>query len=77
MNLLLFMSSAAGRIIRIMAGVGLALWGYSLSSTAGWLVVIVGVIIVAAGLFDFCLFAPLFAMPFSGSGIRAKKNARE
>ena len=72
MNFPLFMSSAAGRLIRILAGMGLAWWGYSLSSTFGWVIAVIGIVVLAAGIFNFCIFAPLFGMPLKGSEIRSK-----
>jgi len=36
-------------------------------------VAVVGAVPLAAGLFDFCVFAPLFGNPMSGPKIRAEK----
>ncbi len=67
-----FLASPAGRITRIVAGVGLVLWGLlGLNGTTGVVVAIVGLVPLAAGLFDFCVFAPLFKAPLSGAKIRA------
>ena len=69
-----FLASPAGRIIRIVAGIALIIWGlWGLGSTAGMVVAIVGLVPLAAGLFDFCVFAPLFGAPLSGAKIRAGK----
>ncbi|MEY4741709.1 MAG: hypothetical protein RL672_459 [Actinomycetota bacterium] len=62
-----FMASTTGRAVRAIAGATLLIWG--LFAGIVWLDV-VGAIIAAAGLFDFCLFAPLFKMPLSGKKIR-------
>jgi hypothetical protein len=67
-----FMASSAGRITRIVAGailiaIGL-LW---LNGTAGIIVAIIGLVPLTAGVFDFCVFAPLFGAPLSGPKIRA------
>jgi hypothetical protein len=52
----------------------LVVWGlWGLGSTAGIVVAIVGLVPLVAGLFDFCVFAPLFGAPFSGPKIRAGK----
>jgi len=49
-------------------------WGlFGLSGTTGYVVAIIGVVPLVAGLFDFCLFAPLFGAPLSGLKIRAGK----
>jgi len=69
-----FMASPAGRIIRIVAGVALIVWGLmGLTGTAGIIVVIIGLVPLVAGVFDFCVFAPLFGAPLSGPKIRAGK----
>jgi hypothetical protein len=69
-----FMVSPAGRIVRILAGVALVAWGLlGLTGTVGIIVAIVGLVPLLAGLFDFCVFAPLFGYPFSGKQARAGK----
>ncbi|HLE22913.1 MAG TPA: YgaP-like transmembrane domain [Anaerolineales bacterium] len=67
-----FMASTTGRIVRIVAGLALIGWGLlGLGGTAGLIVAIVGIVPLAAGVLDFCLFAPLFKNPMSGKQIRA------
>lgn len=71
-----FMSSAAGRILRIVVGLGLIGWGVFLIATAsnltvGIILVVVGVVPLVAGLADVCVFAPLFGAPLSGAKVRA------
>lgn len=69
-----FMSSPAGRITRIVAGlilVALGLW--VINGTGGIIVAVIGLVPLVAGLFDFCVFAPLFGAPMSGPKIRADK----
>ena len=69
-----FMTSPAGRITRIVAGLALVLWGLlGLGGTAGIVVAVVGAVPLLAGLFDFCVFAPLFGAPMSGPKVRAAK----
>ena len=69
-----FMASGAGRITRIVAGIALVAWGFLvLGGTAGVVVAVVGAVPLLAGLFDFCVFAPLFGAPLSGPKIRAAK----
>ena len=66
-----FMSSGAGRLARIVAGIALIAAGLlALEGTIGIIVAIVGVVPLLAGLFDFCVFAPLFGNPLSGAKIR-------
>jgi hypothetical protein len=69
-----FMASPAGRITRIVAGlilVALGLW--VMSGTGGIIVAVIGLVPLLAGIFDFCVFAPLFGDPLSGPKIRAGK----
>jgi glutaminase len=69
-----FMASTAGRILRAVAGVILLYVGLQMMTGVGGIVVaVVGVVMIAAGVFDFCLFAPLFGNPLSGKKIRAGK----
>ncbi|HSB00274.1 MAG TPA: DUF2892 domain-containing protein [Anaerolineales bacterium] len=69
-----FMASAAGRVIRIAAGLALVLWGLmSIGGTTGVVVAVIGLVPLVAGLFDFCIFAPLFGAPLSGPRIRSGK----
>jgi hypothetical protein len=70
-----FLASPAGRIIRIVAGIALVAWGLfgNLSTAVGIILIVVGLVPLVAGLFDFCVFAPLFGAPLSGPKIRAGK----
>ena len=75
MTFVSFMSSAAGRMLRMVAGLIIVAVGVSLSLagivTVGVIVAIVGLVPFLAGVFDVCLFAPLFGAPFSGAKARA------
>jgi hypothetical protein len=69
-----FMASRTGRMVRIVAGLVLIVWGlFGLSGATGMVVAVVGAVPFIAGLFDFCVFAPLFGEPLSGPKIRAGK----
>ena len=69
-----FMASTSGRLTRIVAGLVLIAWGLmGLGGTAGIIVAVVGAVPLLAGVFDFCIFAPLFGSPLSGPKIRATK----
>jgi hypothetical protein len=67
-----FMTSPAGRVTRVVGativiGSGLIAVG----GTSGVVLAAVGIVPLAASLFDICVFAPLFQLPFSGARIRA------
>jgi hypothetical protein len=68
-----FMASTAGRLLRIVAGIALVIVGLMMQSTGGYILAVVGLLPLAAGVFDWCIFAPLFRMPFTGKAIRACK----
>jgi hypothetical protein len=62
-----FMRSAAGRLARIVAGLALILVGlFVVKGTAGIVMAVIGVVPLAAGIFNFCLFGPLFGVGFLG-----------
>jgi hypothetical protein len=68
-----FIASPTGRLVRILAGIALIAWGYlSLAGTTGIIVIVIGLVPLLAGLFDVCVFAPLFRLPFGGSALRSK-----
>ena len=67
------MASTTGRIVRISAGGALIVWGLlGLTGTLGIVVAVIGLVPLLAGLFDVCVFAPLFRNPFKGSEIRGE-----
>ena len=69
-----FMASGRGRAVRVAAGLALIVWGlFGLSGATGLVVAVIGAVPFIAGLFDFCVFAPLFGQPLSGPRIRAGK----
>ena len=69
-----FMASTTGRIVRIVAGIALVVWGLvGLGGTAGIVVAVIGAVPLVAGMFDFCVFAPLFGNPLSGTKIRSEE----
>ncbi len=72
--LISFLASGNGRLVRVAAGFVLIAWGlFGLHSVVGTVLAVVGVVPFVAGLFDFCVFAPLFGLPLSGPKIRAAK----
>lgn len=66
-----FMASTAGRLLRIVAGIALVVWGWTgLGGTTGTIVAVIGLLPLLAGVFDFCVFGPLFGCPLSGKQVR-------
>ncbi len=68
MSLIKFLGSTTGRWVRAIAGLALVIWGV-LAGIA--VLTVIGALVAAAGLFDFCIFAPLFKKPFKGRKLRA------
>jgi hypothetical protein len=69
-----FMSSPAGRILRVAAGAGMIAGGINADSDGGTIVAVAGGVPLLAGTFDFCVISPLFGGPFWGKNIRAAKG---
>lgn len=68
-----FIAGSLGRIIRAVVGLALILIGILLvGGTGGWILAVIGLAPLAAGVFDFCIFAPLFGLPFIGPRLRER-----
>ena len=67
-----FMAGSAGRVLRIILGLSLIVWGVYFSPDVNWVLIVVGMIPFLAGAFDVCVFAPLFGFPFNGKALRAE-----
>ncbi|HEX2680352.1 MAG TPA: YgaP-like transmembrane domain [Candidatus Dormibacteraeota bacterium] len=61
-----WMSKPAGRVLRIVAGLILIGGGLYFQGIWGYVVAVVGVVPVLAGVFNFCLIAPVLGAPFRG-----------
>lgn len=71
MAIVKFLASSTGRLVRIVAGIVLVAAGLlAIEGTGGIILAVVGLAPLLAGVFDFCLFAPLFGAPLSGKAIR-------
>jgi len=66
-----FMNSTFGRIFRIVVGGALIGAGAALGDGVGIALIVVGLVPLAAGIFDVCLLAPILSVPWSGAKIRA------
>ena len=66
-----FLASPAGRVVRVVAGIVLIAVGlFLVQGVGGWILAIIGLVPLGAGLFDRCVFAPLFGLPFVGPNLR-------
>jgi hypothetical protein len=73
-----FMASIGGRVARALVGVALILIGLLVvQGFWSWVLEIVGLVMVLAGLLDFCIFAPLFGLPLAGPELRKAPQERE
>jgi hypothetical protein len=67
-------SNPVGRGVRIVAGIVLVIVGLlAIGGTAGIIVAVIGLVPLLAGVFDVCVFAPLFGASFYGPKIRGEK----
>jgi len=76
MGFVSFISSATSRIVRIVAGLALIGGGLAVdlttsNTTLGIILAVVGFVPLGAGIFDICVFAPVFGAPLSGAKVRA------
>jgi hypothetical protein len=68
-----FLASSTGRAVRAIAGIVLIVIGIALiQGTVGWIVAIVGLVPLGAGVFDKCVIAPLLGLPFAGPDLRSR-----
>ena len=66
-----FMASSLGRGGRIALGIALIVLGLVvIGGTAGWVVAALGLVPIAAGTLNFCLFAPILGTPFRGADLK-------
>jgi len=66
-----FMATAAGRGLRIVAGLALIAYGLLvLHGTTGTVLAVVGLVPLGLGIFNICLFGPLLGAPLRGSDLK-------
>lgn len=69
-----FVITPAGRIARMVVGIGLIVWGYTrLDTGMGFVLIGIGLVPLATGAFDLCLISALWGGPISGARIRGAK----
>jgi DUF2892 family protein len=63
-------NSPAGRIARVVVGLGLISWGYlHRAESAGIVTMVLGLVPLAAGAFNLCFISALLGGPLSGARI--------
>jgi hypothetical protein len=71
MSFVKFMSSMSGRALRIVAGVVMVLVGlFAVQGIWVPILAIVGLVMLLAGLLNFCLIAPIVKAPFWAKDIK-------
>lgn len=64
-----WMSRPVGRTLRVVVGVILIGVGLYFQGAWGYVVAIIGVVPVLAGVLNFCLIAPILGAPLRGRGL--------
>jgi len=67
-----FMASTTGRVIRGVIGIALIVAGLLVGGVGGWVLGSFGVVLLAAGLLDFCVITGLIDNIWSGREVRAR-----
>jgi Inner membrane protein YgaP-like, transmembrane domain len=67
-----FMASTAGRVTRGVVGIAVIAAGLLVGGVGGWVVGAFGAVLLAAGLFDFCVITGFIDNVWSGREVRAR-----
>jgi hypothetical protein len=68
-----FMRGTGGRLLRVVAGLALILAGLLVvKGTSGMIMAVVGIVPLAAGTFNVCLFGPLLGVGWRGDGVKPR-----
>lgn len=73
MSLARFMATSAGRALRVVAGLALIVIGLAIGGIGGVVLAVVGLVPLAAGVFNVCLIAPLIKAPFNGKAVQGPR----
>ncbi|HCV42756.1 MAG TPA: DUF2892 domain-containing protein [Bacteroidetes bacterium] len=68
-----FVNSPTGRVARIVVGLGLIGWGCAQPTGSGVVLIVLGLVPLAAGVFNLCLISALLGGPISGARIAKSK----
>jgi hypothetical protein len=69
-----FMASTAGRVLRGVIGAALIVGAVAIGGAGAWALGVLGVILVAAGVFDFCVITGVIDNVWSGREVRARRS---
>lgn len=72
-----FISSPAGRLLRVVAGVALIAYGWMQWTTVGYVIALVGLVPLLAGAFDVCILGGFLGGPYKGDAMRQALHAQE
>ncbi len=64
-----FMANPIGRGVRVVAGLALIIVGLAIGSAGGYVLAIVGLVPLLAGILNVCLIAPILKAPFRGEAL--------
>ncbi len=68
MEMAKFMASTAGRVGRVIFGLVLIALGVGyFGGVGGWILAVIGLVPIAAGVLNVCLMSPLLGAPFWGA----------
>jgi hypothetical protein len=68
-----FMAGPIGRGVRVLAGIiVIALGLFAVQAPLSYVLLALGVVFVAVGVFNVCLIAPIIGAPFNGKATLAK-----
>lgn len=72
-SLVKFMASPTGRGLRVLVGVAIIYAGYGTGGLLGSVLMVIGVVPILAGIFNWCFIAPLFGFPFKSAKSKGGK----
>lgn len=72
-----FISSPAGRSLRVIAGLSIIAAGLAQRNPKGYAVVAAGIVPLAAGALDICVLGPLLGGSFKGQTMRADLHRQQ
>jgi hypothetical protein len=78
LGFLKFLTGKRGRVVQAVIGsLSIMLALYWMDTTQGAVVGILGLVLLACGVFDVCAFAPFVDMPFLGPNLRKEIHKRQ